>query len=121
MSQEYLIFAVSIIDTTEEQVSKLKEALEGTGITVQLRQEKQTPDVSRLVFNYDTENVKQIKSRGAGRKKVQPASFVTCAQVAEMRKTMSETEILEKLGMSRSTYYRRLKRLNGHFSELQHF
>jgi transcriptional regulator of acetoin/glycerol metabolism len=38
-----------------------------------------------------------------------------------MRKTMSEAEILEQLGMSRSTFFRRLKRLNGHFSDLEYF
>lgn len=38
-----------------------------------------------------------------------------------MRKTMSEADILKQLGMSRSTYYRRLKRLEGYFSDICYF
>jgi len=121
MSQEFLLFTVTTSDKATEQVSKLKEVLQGSGIMVKLEPTKDDPNRSHFTFNFDTDRVKQIKSRGAGRKEVYTPTPVTCAEVAEMRKTMTEAEILKELEISRSTYYRRLKRLDGHFSDIQYF
>jgi transcriptional regulator of acetoin/glycerol metabolism len=115
---ENAIFSLSgSVESKKEDLSKLQEILKGTGINAKIREDGEH---SYLIFNYDTDRVKQIRTRGAGRKEVYSPIPVTCAEVAEMRKTMNEAEILEQLGMSRSTYYRRLKRLDGHFSDDQY-
>ena len=122
---ETIIFSVAgNQERAKDGMSKLKEILSGFGVAVRL--EKETANdgepALHLIFNFDSDRVKRIKTRGAGRKEVYTAANpATCAEVAEMRKTMSEADVLDRLGISRSTYYRRLKRLNGIYPDDLYF
>jgi len=113
---ENLFFSLTYAnEDTLASFEKLKEVLEGTAITVKLNSDG---DSNYLLFNYDTYEVEQKKTRGAGRKEVCSPLPLTRGEVAEMRKSMSESEILEQLGLSRSTYYRRLKKFGNDSSDL---
>ena len=107
-----IVFIVSKYTETDN-VSELKKALSGTGISVEMRI-REDSEYASLIFNYDMDVLRLRKTRNAGRKKACAAITLTCAEVAEMRKTMPESAILDTLQISRSTFYRRLRELDGY-------
>ena len=86
------------------EMSELNEILRSTGVVIDM-------ECDSVIIECDTDRIEYNKSRGAGRKMKITAQRVTCAEIAGMRETMKEHEILSQLGISRSTYYRRLRRL----------
>lgn len=62
-----------------------------------------------LDFNYDTDVVKKKATRNAGRKEIFPKEAITLGEVKEMKKSMSNDQIAITLGLSRATFYRKLK------------
>jgi len=97
------------IDMHIQDMSLLKEILGGTGINAELSEKD---GYAWLKFDYDYSAVGRKKTRNAGRREKMSASLLKVSEVLEMNKTMSEKEMLEKLQISRSTYYRRLRSID---------
>ncbi len=55
------------------------------------------------------ENFEQIRSRGAGRKKIAPPLEITVKEIKDLVEELGADHVARKYNISRSTLYRRLK------------
>lgn len=110
----YKTFIVQLFDSTEKDIADLVEILDGTGISVFF--EKTDAEYGFLGIDIDEDTLKRFRTRNAGpgykvsakrisKYKIRP----TYAEIMEMRKTMENREIIEKIGCSESAFYRQLR------------
>jgi len=104
------IFCLSEFSQKEDEskVSELNEALFDLGILFELRHNEYG---SYLIIECDIMKLKKIKTRYAGRTQKSTAGLHKIEDVLKMKETMPEKEILNVLEISRSTYYRRLRKV----------
>lgn len=92
-------------DQTRDEILELKMILDKLWIRVDL---SENDCGACLSINYDMQDVEKKQSRNAGRKLIDLGG-VTVGDVRRMQETMSVCEMCNKLGISRATYFRRLK------------
>lgn len=96
-----------VSDADREVVAKLNEILEKMGNKIDI----DSPQIIKISYNADT--TQEFLSRRAGRK---PKSVChTIAEVREMLAHESSAVVAHRLGISKATLYRRLKRYNEEF------
>lgn len=108
MTETKLFLLDMVNDETKEDVSELKEILEKIGMTLSI-QKSEDGERDFLMFNYDPENVLAKFSRNAGRKQAMTEGYLTFEDIKNMQKEMNNEEIIKKIGISKATFYRRLK------------
>lgn len=114
---QHIYFELKSVDRfeDEENVKLLNRYLCKCGIKVEIEEQQGVLEKHNyLSFKFDSENVEKKMSRDAGkhRKMVrseQKEGFITLGQVKELQKKKKNDEIIEKLDISRATFYRRLK------------
>lgn len=110
----YKTFIVQTFDSAEKDITELAEILDGIGISVSF--EKKDTEYGFLGIDVDEDKLKRFRTRNAGpgykvsakrisKYKIRP----TYAEIMEMRKTMENKEIIEKIGCSESAFYRQLR------------
>ena len=110
----YKTFMVKKFDGTEKDIADLIEILNGTGISVSFK--KTDAEYGFLGIDIDEDKLKRFRTRNAGpgykvsakrisKYKLNP----TYREVMEMRDTMENKEIIEKIGCSESAFYRQLR------------
>lgn len=102
--REEIIFKLRDETGVPEKTASLTRILQGTGIDVIF-----DATAECLKFNYETSCVEKKRTRGAGRNRVVTDITYTVKDVKELCKNHSKHEICEILGVSRATFYRRLK------------
>lgn len=102
-----------IDEKNSSKVLELNMILSYFGISFEIKERAELGTC--LTIKYDTDKLNKIRTRNAGRHKKNTAKYYKIADVIEMKKSLSENEILKTLEISRSTYYRRLKEINNNF------
>lgn len=102
--REEIIFKLKDETGVSEKTASLNRILRGTGIDVNFDATSEC-----LKFNYETTCVEKKRTRGAGRNRVVTDITYTVKDVRELCKNHSKQEVCEILGVSRATFYRRLK------------
>jgi hypothetical protein len=109
--KERISLTLAGADFQAGETARLKQVLADVGIVVDTHEQG---GHTVLSFTFDEEAISLKLKRNAGRKAQFSEAGYTYGEVVEMRKAVSEAEMLQKLNVSRSTYYRRLK----HFAAL---
>ncbi len=91
---------------TEQIINRLRDVLAVSGIEIEY-----FPVRESLKFNFDTSAVRDRATRHAGRKKKTDELRLTVGEVKEMLQNGRPKEIWEILGISKATFYRRIKQM----------
>lgn len=94
-----------------DSVSKLNEILNNLGVTFEIIQEETTAKktTNYLTISCNTQKMKEKMQRNAGRKPSVVKNAYTIGEIKEMAAELTAEEIAKRLGISRSTYFRKLK------------
>lgn len=106
-SLDFMLYSVPD-DDEKKNLEKLNELLSKLNASAEFRKVK---DYCFLRIAYDTNDVQKICSRGAGRPKKYLNSISTVEEVRERMKNETAEDIAESLGISRSTFFRKLKEI----------
>jgi len=101
---EEVMFKVKDETGVAEKTEMLSRILQGTGIDVNYDSATES-----LTFNYETNCVEKKKTRCAGRNRIAADITYTVKDVRELCKKHPAKEVYELLGISKATFYRRLK------------
>lgn len=101
-------------ENDNENLEKLNSLLGQFGFNCEFTQTDS--EYNFLKINYDTENIKKIRSRGAGRPQ-KVIESVLISDIKERMKLETAEEIASSLGLSRSTFFRKLKWAEEHDSD----
>ena len=98
-------------DENREIVSELNKILEPMGCGIAIEELDRDPDKKMyyLYIKVSTEAAADHSRRGAGRKRKMTKELITVKEVREMLEQHSADSVAAKLGVSRSTLFRRLK------------
>lgn len=94
-------------DKTE--LEKLKTLLSKVGAEVEFTSLHDSDSRNKIVISYDTAVVRRKTKREAGRKRIKTGLYYTIAEVRERVKEKGMESVLSDLGISESTYYRRMR------------
>lgn len=120
--QEFLSFSLNQSDNLTESVDKLRELLSHLGASVNLSEYPSSSKAqSSYIFmsiTYDSQTVKKKVTRGAGPKRGrnQNPKNLTWGEVMKLRESHTAKEVAEMLGISRDTFYKRIRK-RSEFSE----
>lgn len=106
MENLFFMLAMEPDETDKESLEKLNTLLSRLNINFEFRKVKEN---HFLKINYDTDDVQRIFSRGAGRPQKFVPSAPTVAEIRERMKTETAEDVAKSLGLSRSTFFRKLK------------
>lgn len=105
---EYLNYSLrSVTEATETDTAKLNELLQKIGAKAEIQD--LGDGYYRLSVKYDPEEVQKKVTRGAGRPQKSAKEWLTIGAVREMAKAQGVAATAEYLGLSKATYYRRMK------------
>lgn len=91
-------------------VSELNEILRKMGSEISV-EPTADENFSYLTIIFDTKKAHDFLSRGAGRKRKEPTSDYSIAEIRKMLEKEPAEEVAKKLGVSRATLFRRLRAL----------
>ncbi len=91
---------------TEQVINRLRDVLAVSGIELEY-----FPVQNSIKFNFDTSAVQEKATRHAGRKRKTDDLRLTVGEVKEMLQRSGPKEIWEMLGISKATFYRRMKQM----------
>ncbi len=106
-SDQMFVFEINKTDDLTNNVSQLNMILNRFANFEIIQLNDRT---TLLKIEIDKE-IDQKKSRNAGRKVQHPQKLYTYKEVSDMMKEHTKEEVAKKLGYSRATFYRRLKKL----------
>ena len=90
-------------------LEKLKTLLSKVGAKVEFTSLHDSDSRNKIVISYDTAVVRRKTKREAGRKRIKTGLYYTIAEVRERVKEKGMDSVLSDLGISESTYYRRMR------------
>lgn len=112
--KEVFSFLVRKMNSNEEEVFKLTQALSGFGIQVKFEDTSfmDDDDYSKLTFVFDESEVEQRRTRNAGVKvKYSDQAYdETYGSVKVRLESETHEAVAKSLGMSRMTLYRKIKK-----------
>lgn len=105
MKESYILKIKNTPDT-EQVINRLRDVLLLSGIEIEY-----FPVQNSLKFNFDTSAVQDRATRHAGRKKKMDDLGLTVGEIKEMLQNSHPQEIWKLLGISKATFYRRMKQM----------
>lgn len=111
-SGQYM-FILDELDTNKRNITELNNILNKTGVSFNLEAHKTTngKEYTTLSINVDFNVIDKIQNRKAGRKKEIAQKNISFGELKELQKSMSNKEIIQYLGCSKSAFYRAVKRI----------
>ena len=104
-------------EETMQTVAELNSVLEKMGGSIRFEQDvtigRDTCDF--LTINFDIDKANEYLSRGAGRSRKIATEWLTVGEVRQMLTEDTAENVAKKLGVSRSTLFRRLKTMEDEF------
>lgn len=97
------------VSAEESELRKLKILLEKVGADIEITSPDTVSGKYRVKINFDTAVVRRKTKREAGRKKIKTELYYTIAEVKEKVKKEGLETVLKDLGISESTYFRRMR------------
>ncbi len=98
--------SILLADDESSKVSRLQEILEGSGISVSVTEDHGS---WLLNFDWDSDKVHRIRTRGAGRKPLLLSGSPSVKEVLELQQENGVEKTCQILNISPSTFYRRKK------------
>lgn len=105
--------SIRLADDQKEQIDRLEEILDGSGITASYEDENGIP---LLNIDWDENAVRRIRTRGAGRKPLMLSGAPSVSEVLELQHKHGVSETCRILHISPSTFYRRKKAVKEKYS-----
>lgn len=94
-------------ELNQQSIDELKEVLESIGIEISIDDKHQGMEFLRVIL---TDKFEQKRTRNAGRKSKSIKGMITVEDIEKMIKEKTADVVAKKLGISRATLFRKLKK-----------